>query len=171
MTGRENGMASRGIASWRAAALSLSAAAVVWCASAPLRNDGPDYMVGPYHLPLWIEWTLGCLAVVGGLAALLYARSETDDHSRAVSAVTSGVWIFTAAFAAILWRMITSGGEGANIGGGIAALVGPLLITLLLFSSVCREVPRKPHLRRFMAWSATTWALAPAMYVVLLKIS
>jgi hypothetical protein len=111
--------------------LTVATAVATWCLIGPLREPGPperlDHIVRSPEVDRWIEVLVGVVAV-GAALALGWAtyRSRTSDRRVAVPlfvgvtglAVTTGLVIGGGG------RLLTAGGSGANIGGGMAMLFG-----------------------------------------------
>jgi hypothetical protein len=73
--------------------------------------------------------------------------------------------VATAVLAALLWRVITAGSDGANIGGGGALFVGPFAVAGLLVGAVCAERGvRGSQMRRFGLWLAFAVLTAPVLF-------
>jgi hypothetical protein len=147
-------------------------------------STGDSHLFGPYDVPSpgWV--VVGMAAVVALVAiGVLVVRTRQG--------VANWWWwsvVVTLAGAGSVgaygWRAATAGAGGANIGGGLAVLVGPLLISGLLVAAgwlafvaqhVSAPVPRareRPHALRH-AWLLTLAAVlvAPALYAVLFALS
>ncbi len=122
---------------WAATSLAAAGAVITWCFTSD-SSHGDFYMIGPYQVPLLIEYFVGGIAVSLGLAALR-ASARPTRATGALSRPTTAVLVLTAITSAGLWRVMTQGVIGANIGAGMAALAGPILIAALLLAAVCTQ--------------------------------
>jgi hypothetical protein len=152
-----------GVRCWAAIGLVAAAGTLVWWASGIGRYRGTDYMIGPYQVPVMFEYAVGAVAIAAGCAALVGGRRfRTSRHE--LSRPTVAVLAANAGVAAWLWRVMTLGVDGANIGGAGAALVGPFLVAALLFAALHMErAARGGTLRRFRLLAVLAWAVAPAL--------
>lgn len=154
---------------WAAAGATAGMVVIAWWASGVNGDAGDYYLTGPYRIPLPLEYVVGGAAVALGLAGLI-ASVRIGRATRGISRATTVLLVVTAMMAAGLWRVMTLGGMGANIGGGVAALVGPVLIAGGLFLALCAE--RKSggiSTRSFVVWSVLAWISAPILIALALR--
>ncbi len=148
---------------WAAASLAAAASAITWCFTSDSEH-GDFYMIGPYQVPLLIEYIVGGIAVALGLAALRASTTATRATGT-LTRTTTAVLVLTAIATAGLWRVMTQGVTGANIGGGMAALAGPILITTLLFAAVCTQRSTAGmRTRTFVGLSVLTLGTGPVLF-------
>ena len=126
----------RSLPGWAVGCLVAGAAAVVWWASSMGLYKGPDHLVGPYTISVALEYTLGGVALALAIAVL--ATRPTPRASKGLSPAAVGLLVITGAVATGLWRVMSAGVNGANIGGAFAALLGPFVVADCLW----RQSPR-----------------------------
>jgi hypothetical protein len=119
---------------------------------------------------LALEWAVGGSAV--GLAVLAAVVIKKSRVARTVDAGLSGAaaaWLITASIViGGCWRVVTSGVNGANIGGGLVCLAGPFVVAYLLQLSVVAERrARSGGLQHVLVASATIWVAAVLAAVAL----
>jgi hypothetical protein len=128
---------------------------------------GLDYGYGPYQVGPASGYLVGGTAAVVAAAALvaLVIRTRTG-------AVNWRSWAAVASLAAAGavgaggWRIVTSGGVGANIGGGLVLLFGPAMIALLLMVTALLSGDGAPQTkRRTRLLIVAAVLVAPALYV------
>jgi hypothetical protein len=97
-----------------------------------------DYMVRPFAIPAGLETALGvAAAVLATGAAVVLGRASRPGPDR-----LDGRWwevigplVAAGVLAAAVWRTVTAGVIGANIGAGLAILLGgPVIAGLVLWS-------------------------------------
>ena len=124
------------------ASIVLAAAAPVatWSVVGDLSSPGitdPDYMFRPLDIPGPVELVLGLVAtaaVLGSVWVLVRAF-----HRGEVDRAWSPVVVFPAVagvVAGFSWRVLTAGGIGANIGGGLILLGAPFVVVALITATV-----------------------------------
>ena len=153
---------------WAAVAgVAASVPVLVWWAVGDV-STGPDYQVGFYE----IGATLGRIALLAAAVVLPVALADLARRQARGQFGWAG-WVFillvaaAGALAAFGWRVITAGGDGANIGGDGAALLGPVQVAgLLLLAGWLRPRFRPVPLAR-LVWAVGAAALAVALYVAL----
>lgn len=157
---------ARSMAGWAAACLMGGAAAVAWWGSGIGQYHGPDHMVGPYTVPVALEYAVGA-GFVASAVAVLAKRPAVDPAARGVSRPAAALMVAAAVLAALLWRVMTAGVDGGNIGGGMALLVGPFAIAGLLVGAVCAERHvRGNQLRRVALRLALALLTAPVLFAL-----
>lgn len=138
---------------WTALATCSALIVLTWWLSSFGRHHGVFYLIGPYHVPVLLEWALG----VGVFAAacvgrVLTARQGLNDSR--YSSLTVAFLAVASVLGTVGWRAVTPRGEGANIGAGFVLLVGPLFVAgLLQLALTAERVARSGHLRCFVATS------------------
>jgi hypothetical protein len=165
------------------AGIALATPFVVWFAMGDV-STGDSHLFGPYDVPS-PGWVVGGMATVVALVGIGVLVLRTRQG------VVSWWWwavVVTLAGAgsagAFGWRAATAGVGGANIGGGFAVLVGPLLISVLLVAAcwlafVAGEVSGPVHstpaprhaLRRTWLLTLAAVLVAPALYAMLFALS
>jgi hypothetical protein len=157
--------------------VAASVPVVVWWAvgdvSTMPRASIPDYLVGPYHLgatPGRVALIAAALVLLGGLADLVRRQIRREFGWTA--------WCFIAliaaagAIGAFALRGITAGVGGANIGGGMLAFVGPVLIGGLLVLAVRLPPHTRPvPLAHPMPWTAAAALTTPALLAGLMVLA
>lgn len=120
-----------------AVSLVLATPVAVWWVVGDVSSKGfddLDYMVRPVELPSVVEAVIGGLAVVlvivcGAVLghALYRGRVRRAWSATVVPLFAAGVVVGAG------WRVVTAGGIGANIGGGLVVLFGgPLVVALIV---------------------------------------
>jgi len=120
---------------WAVSCLIATTACVTWWLSSIGLYHGPDHAAGPYEIPLLVEYTVGIAAVGAGIAAVIAGAAGW----RRASGMSSGalcLLLATVGFMTLTWRCFTAGVDGANIGAGLLAMVGPFVIGGLLHAAV-----------------------------------
>jgi hypothetical protein len=75
--------------------------------------------------------------------------------------MTVSVLLAAVVLTTLAWRTITSGGDGANIGGGLILLAGPLFLAAFIQAAVSVErSARSSRLRHFVPLSLCIWLAA-----------
>jgi hypothetical protein len=70
------------------------------------------------------------------------------------------------------WRLITSGVDGANIGGALVAVAAPLAVATLLFASlVIERRSRDGGVPYYRLIAVLVWATAPALFTLVWVLS
>jgi hypothetical protein len=149
--------------------LAVAAAVLTWRVVGP-GPGGPDHEFGPYDVPTQLQ-TSGAVAALGLLVAALVAlvASVRRPSRHVVSWATAALLASAAAVIAGGWRIMTSGGHGANIGAGLVLVAGPVLVAVLLVRATAVEVSRRrtPG-RRAATLMVLAGSVAPALVAVLL---
>ena len=120
-----------------AVTLVLATPVAVWWAVGDVSSKGfddLDYMVRPVQLAPLVE------AVIGGVAVVLVVASAAVLGHALYRGRVRRAWSATViplcAAGAVVgagWRVVTAGGIGANIGGGLVVLFGgPLVVALIV---------------------------------------
>lgn len=121
-------------------------------------------MVGPYAVPLGLEYAVGVVAIAAGIGAAIASAVGPSARS-GMSAQAIAMLLMTAMLATWSWRVITAGGDGANIGGGLAAMLAPFAVAALLFATVNAEQrSRNGALRRYLLLAALAWLTGPSLF-------
>jgi hypothetical protein len=128
---------------------------------------GAFHTFGPYHVNPHAEFVVGCLAAVLAVAALVVlvvpvARRGRDGRSWGAVACLCGA----GALGAACWRLQTAGVDGANIGGGLLLIVGPVLIAGMLIAAVAISHAGTKHVSAKVMLVITAALTAPALYGV-----
>lgn len=149
-----------GVTRWTTLVICTASIVLTWWLSSLGRHHGPFYLIGPSHVPVPLEWAIG----VGVIVAACIGRA-TSARRGANGPQYSNLTVLFLVTASVLgtggWRSVTSRGEGADIGGGLLLLMGPLFIAGLLHLALNAErVARSGHLRHFVATSIGIWAVA-----------
>lgn len=146
--------------------LAVAAPALTWWAIGPLGGPMPDHLYGPYRVPLALERFAGVAAILIAVAAVVgiavSARGRTPRHSMAVGATLC--LVAAGAFGAAGWRVETAGVVGANIGGGLVWLAGPIVIAGLLVAAV--RIERQARGTTMAHWALLTGLAALAAPVL-----
>jgi hypothetical protein len=155
---------------WGAVAgVTASVPVVVWWAvgdvSTMPRASIPDYLAGPYHLgatPGQVALIAAAIVLVAGMADLVRRQIRREFGWTA--------WCFVVliaaagALGAFALRGVTAGVGGVNIGGGILAFIGPVLIGGLLVLAVRLPPHTRPvPLAHPMPWTAAAALTTPAL--------
>ena len=163
--------AVRRVPVWCVGAFAAAAFAIVWWSSSIGLYHGPDHAIGPFRLPVAVEWALGGAAVasaVAGCTWMILRRSDRSPAGASLSPITSLWLVCAAALSAGCWRVLTAGGDGANIGRGLVALAGPFVLASMLQCAVFDERrSREEDLRQYRAWTAAIWCIALAVWIAL----
>lgn len=159
---------ARRLPAWCVAAFVAVACAVAWWASAIRLYHGPDHLVGPFRVPIALEWSLAGAAVASAAAAgvwlTLPSRSDRGSARGGLSPITSFWLVSAAALTAWCWRVLTSGVDGANIGGGLVIFAGPFFIASAVQAALLTErAARGGGLRHFRTLTTALWFLAWAV--------
>ena len=123
-----------------AVVLVLTSPVVTWWLVGDLTEPGivdPDYMFRPLPLSHGVEVGLGIAATLAAVASMymLVAAFRAGVVDRAWSPVV----VFPALAGVVIgfsWRGLTVGVIGANIGGGLILLGGPLVVLALVTAAV-----------------------------------
>jgi hypothetical protein len=151
---------------------------MVWSAIGDLSFRGTgglflDYDYGPYQLGPESGNVVGGVAVVVAAVsvAVLVMRTRQGVADRWSWAVVA-VLVMAGALGAAGWRTMTAGVSGANIGGGLVLLFGPVLIAGLLVLAVSFAGGGGRHILRWDDPLTLAAALvAPALYVGLFALT
>lgn len=147
--------------------LAVAVPALTWWAIGPLGRQMPDHEYGPYHVPLALERVAGVAAILIAVAAVagivVSTRGRTPRHSMAAG--TTLCLVAAGAFGAAGWRAETAGVVGANIGGGLVLLAGPMVIAGLLVAAV--RIERQARGTTMAHSTLLTWLAALAAPVLL----
>ena len=99
-----------------------------------------DYIMRAPDVPGWLVSTIGFASLAVATAAILdLARRGNRERSRLWSPVVVPLVIAGVLLGGI-GRLVTAGGEGANIGGGGAMLLGPPVLAVLVGVAIVRAV-------------------------------
>lgn len=152
-----------------AAGLVFAAAPLTWWAIGPLGTDWDHHDVGPFHVAPALLYAVGAAAAVVAVASItavvVAARRRTRQSRPAVEAWA--LVLTTVAFGSIAagWRVATAGSSGANIGGGMAQLGGPVLVAMLFVAAVVVQARHRPMRRLQVAALAVVAVLtAPLLW-------
>jgi hypothetical protein len=153
----------QGLSRWTASAVGSLAVVLTWWLSSLHFFNGPDHLIGPFHVPVSLEWALGTAVVVissvGSLRAVRGSRAGAAGPTYSV--MTVSVLLAAVVLTTLAWRTITSGGDGANIGGGLILLAGPLFLAAFIQAAVSVErSARSSRLRHFVPLSLCIWLAA-----------
>jgi hypothetical protein len=160
------------------AGIALSTPFLVWFAigDVSFRGSGGvglSHGYGPYQVgPESGKVVGGVAAVVAAVAvAVLVMRTRqgvADRRSWAVVAALAGAGSVGAAG----WRILTAGGVGANIGGGMVLVSGPVLIAGLLVVAVkLAGGEGRQRLKGIRLLTVAAALVAPALYAGVLALS
>lgn len=120
--------------------------------SKALAADGEvlDHMVDPLPLGPTAELVLGIVAcVVAAGAAALLIRATMSRRLEPRWWIVLGPLVVAGVVVGLGWRVITAGGIGANIGGGLTLLFGlPFVAVLLIVAAVNALALRRRARRR-----------------------
>lgn len=156
---------------WCVGAFAAAAFAFVWWVSSIGLYHGPDHAIGPFRFPLALEWAFGGIAAASAVAAstwLIMRRTHPSPARVSLSPVTSLWLVCASALTAGCWRVLTAGGDGANIGGGLVVLAGPLVVASMLQCALFTErESREGDLRQYRAWTTAIWCIAGALWITL----
>jgi hypothetical protein len=108
--------------------------------SAVFDTRGPVRVIGPYHVPLAVEIFVGVLAVAGSLTTVVAMVRHARRTNRGPTFATTATLIVNCVFVTGWWRTATAMGEGANIGGGMFVLAGPVVVAALLAAAVAIQL-------------------------------
>lgn len=160
------------------AGIALATPFLVWFAIGDLSFPGTgglflDYGYGPYQVGPESGY------VVGGAAAVVAAVSIADLVFRTRQGIADrwswavvAALVVAGALAAAGWRTMTAGGRGANIGGGLVLLFGPVLLAGLLALAVSLAGGGgRQRLRRTGPLTLAAALVAPALYVGLFALT
>ncbi len=98
-----------------------------------------EYIVRPPQIPGWTITSLGIVGLVAVATIAWMTRAQPN---------TTGVILLSAiagALAGSCYRLITAGVIGANIGGGLAIVVGAPLAFAILATAVTIAVKKRPR--------------------------
>lgn len=159
-------------------ALISASAVVTWWAVGDLSYTGPsslgtqqDYLIHPLNLASGAGKLLGAVsvAVVVVAGAALLRTGSAPRRDRRWLAVLLPLLV-TGIFVGGGWRVVASGGVGANIGGGLLIFFGgPLVVAVLVWSLIYswRLLTRERGANQFVAapeHSITASARPPARH-------
>ena len=103
--------AVRRVPVWCVGAFAAAAFAIVWWSSSIGLYHGPDHAIGPFRLPVAVEWALGGAAVasaVAGCTWMILRRSDRSPAGASLSPITSLWLVCAAALSAGCWRVLNS---------------------------------------------------------------
>ena len=152
--------------------LALATPILTWWALGDLSSSGAgesaDHLYGPYHVDPHAELVIGFIAIA---AAPVGGGAWTSGDPQGVLRRTWTVLILlcsAGAFAAFVWRSVTAGVDGANIGGGLWLFVarGVLPALLGVAAANATEDMTSHALRRVLVTAAVL--SAPVLFAVLL---
>jgi hypothetical protein len=151
---------------WHGIGLALAAPALTWWAIGPLGRQWPDYQYGPYRVPPLAEQVVGVVAIViAALSVLAIAVPATRRAARrTLTPFTVMCLIAAGVLGAAGWRVQTAGSVGANIGGSLLLVIGPVLIAAFLVAAVRTEfVTRGREMRHVKALTWLAALVAPSL--------
>lgn len=138
----------RRVSWWAAFCLTGGAISGTWWLSGIGRYRGPDHMVGPYAMPVGVEYGVGILALACAVVATVVSVVRPAARF-GVSALAMAPLLVAVIIATGAWRVITAGGDGANIGGGIVAILAPFAVAGLLFATLAVERRSRHGMMRY----------------------
>ncbi len=150
-----------------AAGLVFAAAPLTWWAIGPLGTDWDHHDVGPFRVAPALLYAVGATAAIAAVASItavaVTARRGARKSRAAIDA--SALWLTMVAFSSIAagWRVATAGSSGANNGGGMAQLGGPVLVAMLFVAAVVVQARHRPMRRVQVAVLATVAVLTAPM--------
>ena len=151
-----------GLSRWTVLAVGSLAVVLTWWLSSLHLYNGPDHLIGPFHVPVLLQWASGSvLVVIASIGSMRSARSQSGAARLTYSRMTVTVLVAALVTTTLAWRTITAGGDGANIGGGLIILVGPLFLAAFIQAAANVERnARSGHLRHFAPISVCIWIAA-----------
>ena len=141
--------------------LALSALPLAWWAVGS-SSTGDEHDFGPFLIPLPVLLTIGVLGILVAAAcviAILRASAGPRPARAGLAPSATTLAVLTAVLTAAGGRAATAGSDGANIGGGIILLAGPLLVAGLLIGAVITQRAWRPK----RAWHTATLIVAAAL--------
>jgi hypothetical protein len=136
-----------------AAGLALGLGTAAYWVVGLVPNTGDYYAAGPYHVNLGLLVALGVAGLAAGVASAA-ALARRASRGQLSGFATSRIMVLTigAVLTAVMWRTMTHGVEGANIGGGLLMLatVAYWLVVGLVFAigpwrHAARETGQPPN--------------------------
>jgi hypothetical protein len=132
-------------------------------------TEWPDRDWGPYHFSAALLYTLGGISAAVAAAALLWAATQRSHPShRMVSVWTTFLLVLPGVLIAWAWRVATAGVVGSNIGGGMALMVVPVVVSGVLVGAVIAETV---HRHRRLKHAVVLYGLAALTGPVLFAIA
>jgi hypothetical protein len=152
--------------------LALAAPILTWWALGDLSSSGAgpdaDHLYGPYHVNPHAELVIGFIAIAAAVLSLV-ALGLRAIHKTSMPRTWTVVVLLCSAgvFAAFVWRSVTAGVDGANIGGGMLFFLAPAVLPALLGVAAANatEDMTSPALRGAIVTAAVL--SAPALFAVL----
>lgn len=137
--GRRVSTRSARVAYRDAASLAAGAATATWWTTGLTATyRGEDHAVGPFRVPLALEYVVAAVVIAMTCAAV--SRIASRRHRDCGLLPASCLFLMlSGALVAWLWRVITAGGDGANIGAGLAIVFGPFFVGIVISAVVVRE--------------------------------
>lgn len=129
---------------WMAAIVLTATAAILTASIIRDRSttdygDGLDYLMRPISISRELAIALVVVSIIGYVAsAICLLRIAPDEDTRERSIRAWLLLTFAGITLGIVYRIVTAGVIGANIGGGLAVWVGVPLSTYLIVRAVKR---------------------------------
>ena len=149
---------------WAVSCLVAATACGTWWLSSVGLYHGPDHAVGPYAIPLSVEYAVGMAAVASGVFAV-FAWAAGRAHGSGLSSGALLLILATAGYLTLTWRFFTSGVDGANIGAGLMAMAGPFVTGGLLHAAVAAERrSRGGAMANYALFVALAWTFGSLLF-------
>ena len=158
---------------WVVMAALPAVGALTWAISSPAGGaTRPDHLLGPYHVSLLVEYVLGTLLVLVAFVAWIWMRPRWWESGSGLAREATALLLVCTVFSVGAWRVLTSGVNGANIGGGLLIIAGPVIVSMLLVSALLyeRRDSRIP-MKVFASMTAAALCLAPLLIAVLASLT
>lgn len=153
--------------------LALATPILTWWALGDLSSSGAgesaDHLYGPYHVDPHAELVIGFIAIAAAVLSVVALGLRVIHKASLRRTWTVLILLCSAgAFAAFVWRSVTAGVDGANIGGGLWLFVAPGVLPALLGVAAANatEDMTSHALRRVLVTAAVL--SAPVLFAVLL---
>ena len=158
----------RSLATSPSLGLVVSSPVLIWAAIG--RHDFDTYYAfGPYHVDYTLEIvTLWGAVLLFGTSVLVLVRQRNRPAAAGLSGRSVLFLLMSVSFCAWAWRAMTAGVGGANIGAGLLAMAGPVIVAALLVGAVIHQHNFRSLTRRRLAGLLASSALVvPLLYIVL----